>query len=360
VNYKTVSGNVTAVAVDPHDASGNTVYIGSDSGGVWKTTDGGTNWTPLTDYLTDASGTPIATAIGALAVDPNNPDTVWAGTGISSTVSTANPGVGLIRSLDAGHTWSQVIASNGTNYFQGARVTKIQISDLNPNNLTQPARVFVSVSQGGKFGPGVYETQDGGKTWTNALNPASMFLDNGKPLGAGFQLASATDVEIDRFSLGENTIWVGLGNVGLVSASASAGVWKSVDGGVSWQQIVGGHDPKGGVVLHQKIPAANDGTSDVGQVLIALPGETEAIGPDGLVHPQGRVGDEGTVYAFIDNRKGAVLSFTTGANLDNCTGIFKSSNGGLSWTHVMLRENIQQDFPANYKPPLLHEDHLSQ
>src|SRR5262249_52367243 len=69
VQYPDVSGRITAIATDPRDASGNTYYIGSDNGGVWKTTDGGNDWTPLTEHLTDPlTGAPLPAPIGALAI----------------------------------------------------------------------------------------------------------------------------------------------------------------------------------------------------------------------------------------------------------------------------------------------------
>jgi hypothetical protein len=354
VDYKSVAGDITSIATDPQDPSGNTIYVGTDNGGVWKTTDGGADWTPLTDYVIDQNtGIPIAPDIGAVAVDPNNPNSVYAATGVPGTTAatTAHQGQGILKSTDGGKDWvvlGDVFDSKGVfqyNLFGGARISKISISDVNPNNPNAPIQIFVAVESGGpltgEFGPGVYVSNDRGKTWAAALNPANMFLDNGQTLSAaGFALASATDVEIDRFSLNESTIWVGLGNVGMATPSKSAGVWKSVNDGQTWQQIVGGHDPKGGEVLHQKIPAANDGTSDVGQVLIALPGQTETLGPDGVVHPEGRVNEDGTVYVFIDNRTAVSEDEKTAQNLDRVTGVFKTTNGGLSWTHVMLRENI--------------------
>src|SRR5262249_37836349 len=89
-NYKTVAGKITSISVDPRDASGNVFYVGTDNGGVWKTTDGGQNWTPLTDFnVKDPSGknVSISVPIASVAVTPNLPsspsdsDTVYAATG---------------------------------------------------------------------------------------------------------------------------------------------------------------------------------------------------------------------------------------------------------------------------------------
>src|SRR5579859_763638 len=89
------AGRVNAIAVDPRDA--NTVYIGTAESGVWKTKDGGTTWTPLTDYQ-------ASPAIGSLAIDPSHPDTVFAGTGDP----VGYPGAGILKSTDAGATWTLI------------------------------------------------------------------------------------------------------------------------------------------------------------------------------------------------------------------------------------------------------------
>src|SRR5262249_30483666 len=80
VDYRTVSGNVTSTAVDPRDPSGNTVFVGTANGGVWKTTDGGNDWSPLTDYVRDGQGRRVPLSVGGLALAPSNPDVLYAGT----------------------------------------------------------------------------------------------------------------------------------------------------------------------------------------------------------------------------------------------------------------------------------------
>jgi len=92
------SGHVNAVAVDPRNS--NVVYLGTDGGGVWKTTDGGQTWTPLTDNQPSLE-------IGALALDPSNPDVVYAGTALVND-SFCNDGEGILKSTDGGATWTQL------------------------------------------------------------------------------------------------------------------------------------------------------------------------------------------------------------------------------------------------------------
>jgi hypothetical protein len=357
VQYHTVSGDITAEAVDPRDPSGNIIYVGTDNGGIWKTTDGGNDWTPVTGNVTGTNGTPVAIPIGALTIDPNNPDSVWAGLGIASSALTAKPGSGLLHSTDAGRTWILVAPT----IFAGARITNFQISDHNPNT-SSPVRMYVSVASGGMFGPGLYESTDGGVTWKNALIPtgpsANMFLDAGGTLPAGTALASVTDVEIDRLSNNEEIIWVGLGNIGLAPASISTGVWKSTDGGLSFFQVTGGHDTKGVAVRSQFLPAGDPNVAlenqlvpswpgdsvhmsyDIGRVTIALPGSTERLGADGFLHPVGSPADEGVAYVYLNNRSSVPFDNNTGGDPNNRSGIFKTVTGGSSWTHVMLRERV--------------------
>jgi len=92
------SGLVNAAAVDPRNSS--VVYLGTAGGGVWKTTDGGQTWIPLTDNQPSLE-------IGALALDPSNPDTVYAGTSFSNSFF-SNLGAGILKSSDGGATWTQL------------------------------------------------------------------------------------------------------------------------------------------------------------------------------------------------------------------------------------------------------------
>src|SRR5262249_24649288 len=113
IKYSTISGWITSIIADPRDQEGNTYYVWTMNGGVWKSTDGGNDWTPLTDFVTDSSGNPLATPIGAMAifVDPNNPTTgtaIYAGTGVASNAVDARDGIGILKSLDNGKTWTLV------------------------------------------------------------------------------------------------------------------------------------------------------------------------------------------------------------------------------------------------------------
>lgn len=175
------AGRVSAIAVDPSDPSGNTVYVGGAGGGVWKTTNFlttsplGPTYVPLTDL-----GPSNSLNIGSLSILGRSGDPrlsiVFAGTG---EIDGNSPGVGLLRSPDGGVTW-QVIDSIAQNFdaqgnvlpmnsslrdhgFVGSRVNKIAI-DPTPLDTAGNYAIYIAVSGGAS--PGLYRSRDTGKSWT--------------------------------------------------------------------------------------------------------------------------------------------------------------------------------------------------
>src|SRR5262249_56496242 len=131
---------------DPH-----TYYFGGVAGGVWKSTDGGLNWRPMTDKTKEMSP-----SIGAIAVAPSDANVIYAGTGEACIRGNIVAGNGVYKSIDAGKTWS----------FIGLRDThSIGRIIVNPKN---PDIAFVA-ALGHPFGPnperGIFRTTDGGNTW---------------------------------------------------------------------------------------------------------------------------------------------------------------------------------------------------
>ena len=92
-----MSGRVNAIDVEPNNNA--VIYVGTASGGIWKTTNGGINFEPIFDSAEVAG-------IGAIAVDQNNPDVVWAGTGEGNPRNSVTGGYGIYKSLDAGRSWT--------------------------------------------------------------------------------------------------------------------------------------------------------------------------------------------------------------------------------------------------------------
>ena len=148
-SYGLVTGRVTSVAIDPADASGNTVYVGTTGGGVWKTTDAGHSWSNISDGFFSVA------SIGAVEVALSDSNVVYVGTGSSKIRSNISIGHGMYRSADAGKTWKFIGLSDA------GQIAEVRVHPKDPNT------VYVA-AQGNPFVPneerGVFRTNDGGKT----------------------------------------------------------------------------------------------------------------------------------------------------------------------------------------------------
>ena len=266
----TASGRVTAIAVDPTDATGNTVYIGGAAGGVWKTTDGGTTWTSLTD-------TQPSLAVGSITIDPNNHLTIYVGTGEENFNGDAYYGAGILKSTDGGAHWTQIGASTFAQVLGpqtgGALIGQIAVQPGNSNIVLAAVSFFV----GGTVG-GIYRSTDGGTTWAEDAAP---------------QGVAATAVVFESTSNAGTTAtaWAAMGNP---FGEAANGIYKSTDSGATWTK----------------------------QTSI-LP--TTSLGRITLGYAPSTAGATATVYAAIAD------SSTSSSNL---LGLFKTVNGGTAWTAV--------------------------
>lgn len=206
-----MSGRVADVEGVPGNP--NIVYVGSASGGIWKTVNGGTTWMSVFD------GQPIA-SIGDIALEPGNPDVIYVGTGESNTRNSVSFGNGVYKSTDGGQTWT----------FLGLEDTeRISRILINPKN---PQVVYVG-ALGHAFGPnkerGVFMTRDGGKTWEKVL-----FTDDRH---------GVADMDID--SQNPNVLYAALWHFErkpwtFRSGSEEGGVYKTVDGGRTWKKLTNG------------------------------------------------------------------------------------------------------------------------
>ncbi|MBV6427605.1 MAG: hypothetical protein KIPDCIKN_02127 [Haliscomenobacter sp.] len=202
-----MSGRVTAI--DVVRSNPDVIYIGTASGGVWRSTSGGITWEPLFD------GQPVM-AIGSIAINQSNPDDIWVGTGEGNPRNSLNTGEGIFRSLDGGKTWK----------YMGLKETKtihrIIINRDNPN-------IVHVAALGSPFGPnperGVFRTKDGGKTWEKVLftndqsGCAEMVVDPSNPnkLIAGMWEHSRKP-------------WF------FTSGGPGSGIYVTHDGGDTWQK----------------------------------------------------------------------------------------------------------------------------
>jgi len=202
-------GRVVAVAGVPSEP--NVYYFGASGGGIWKTTDSGASWVPVSD------GQLQTASVGALAVAESDPNTVYAGMGEACIRGNVMNGDGVYKSVDAGKTWRNVGLRD--TYHIGAVL-------VHPRN---PDIVYVA-ALGHLWGPnqerGVYRSTDGGQTWTQVLTRGTtagaidlaMDPSNPRVLYAAFWEASRKPWRLD-------------------SGGPNSGIWKSTDGGDHWTDI---------------------------------------------------------------------------------------------------------------------------
>jgi photosystem II stability/assembly factor-like uncharacterized protein len=203
------SGRVAAVAVDPTNT--NTAYIGAAQGGVWKTTDHGATWTPLTDSQKSL-------ASGSIAIAPSNHNIVYVGTGEPNAISVSYFGAGILKSIDGGATWTLI----GATPFANTSVSRIIIHPTNPNILWA-ANTSGFAGQG--YGPpapvtlGVWKSTDAGATWNLVLGTTQ----------TGVAASQVHDLAIHPTNA--NVLYAG---------AYHSGVWRTIDGGSTWSRLVSG------------------------------------------------------------------------------------------------------------------------
>ena len=213
-------GRVVAVAGDPRDAM--TFYFGACAGGIWKTEDGGLYWRCVSDgFLGSAS-------IGAISVARSDPNVIYAGTGETTIRIDVSYGDGVYRSTDGGRSWQSL----------GLKQTRhIGRICIHPDN---PDLVYVA-ALGDAFGSneerGVFRSSDGGKTWANILFKGpdagavdlSMDLHNPRILFAAFWRTRRNFWNLD-------------------SGGPGSGLYRSMDGGDSWEELSGRNGLPGGLL----------------------------------------------------------------------------------------------------------------
>jgi photosystem II stability/assembly factor-like uncharacterized protein len=212
-----MGGRIADLAV--HPTRPGTWYVGVGSGGVWKTTNAGTTWTPLFDEQPSYS-------IGVVTLDPANPEVVWVGTGENVSGRHVGWGDGVYRSRDGGRSWQQM------GLAASQHIGRILI-DPRDSNVVLVAAEGPLWNGGGERG--VYRSADGGATWARVLHVDD---DTG-----------ATDLERDPTNPDvlyaatyqrRRHVW------GFLGGGPGSGIWKSTDGGKSWRRLATGL-PKGDV-----------------------------------------------------------------------------------------------------------------
>ncbi len=189
----------------------NEYYFGAVGGGLWKTTDGGQTWAPVTDGQIGSS------SVGAVAVAESNPDVVYFGTGESEFRGNIMQGDGMYKSTDAGKTWKNIGLKNTQT------ISKVRIHPTNPDIVYVAA---LGHAYNHNADRGVYKTTDGGKTWKKVLYKSDK--------------AGAIDLIIDPSN--PNTLYASIWEVyrtpwKMWGGGEDCGIYKSVDGGETWTDL---------------------------------------------------------------------------------------------------------------------------
>jgi photosystem II stability/assembly factor-like uncharacterized protein len=208
-----------------------TIYAATRSGGLWKTTNAGTTWTPISDSVG-------AAAVGAVAIAPSNPSIVWMGTGDQANARSSYSGKGVFKSVDAGATWQ----------FMGLpdshHIARIVIHPKNPDIVYIAAMGHLFSRNDER---GVFRTIDGGKTWKKVL-----YVNDG---------VGAIDLVIDRKT--PTVLYAAMYDKDrrpwqIVESGPESGIYRTENGGNKWDRLGGGL-PAGrigriGLDLYQKNP----------------------------------------------------------------------------------------------------------
>ncbi len=244
-------------------------YFGATGGGLWKTTDGGQEWFPVTD------GQVTSSSVGAVAVAETNPDIVYIGMGEVQLRGSITQGDGVYRSRDGGNTWRHL----GLEETQA--ISRIRIHPTNPNIVYVAA---LGHPYGDNEERGVYRSTDGGNTWKKVLYVSDK--------------AGAVDLVIDRTNpkiLYASTWQVYRKAWKMWGGGPDCKLWKSLDGGETWIDLTSN-------------PGMPEGP--IGKIGVAV----SPANPD-------------RVWAIVEANEG---------------GVFRSDDGGWTWTHLNDERKLRQ------------------
>ena len=264
-----VAGRITALAVHPSNAE--IVFVGAATGGIWKSTDGGRSFRPVSD-------TAPSLATSAIVFSPADPDILYAATGeADSAYLEGNPasslgtylGAGLLRSVDAGETWSRV----DVDLPQNAVVSRVLVNPRDPQQVLVAVYIFHDVAAGRSRSGGTYLSTDGGVRFTRTFVHAASDL---------VQDPASPDGVFAAFGI----------DGGCSSCAVPGGIWRSADFGLTWSPSLT-HDSPGAPIPVQP-----------GQVKLTISATSPPV-----------------LYASV----------LDGNDSHAAGGLFRSGDGGLTW-----------------------------
>jgi photosystem II stability/assembly factor-like uncharacterized protein len=286
------SGRVTALAVDPRDTTGNTVYLGAAQGGVWKTTDGGQTWVALTDSQPSL-------AVGSIALGPPTPpntmSTIYVGTGEENFAIDSYYGAGVLKSVDGGtnstqdSTFKALIPISSTS--GGPNIGAIAVSPLAVLN----GQILLAAlrSTGTSLQSGIWCSQNAGVNWTLVLSGFR-----------GFDVAFGLD-------------GTGYAAIGSLSGGTANGVYRTQKPVANCTDFAAAPPVNSWMQLTSGLPS---GTS-MGRIALGIAPSTSSIQ------------SSTTLYAAIQDA-------STISTSDSLLGVFKTTSGGASWIRLTAAPNF--------------------
>ncbi|MBX7219552.1 MAG: IPT/TIG domain-containing protein [Blastocatellia bacterium] len=297
-NWGVTSGRINTIAVSP--ANSQIILVGSATGGIWRSTNGGTSFSPVSDNQVDL-------AVGSITFAPGNSSTVYAGMGDTQG---GYLGSGVLKSTDAGQTWTRI--SNATLPAPG-RISKIEVDPANANRVY--VAQYSSLNGSSQISSGFWLSTDGGVNWTRTWR------------------GLARDLVINPAN--SQTLYLGMSRVD-EPGSLPAGLYRSTDGGTTWAILY--------TVPH------TSGTSDVR--VAVTPADSQRI----YVYTGGNIGSTFDVRVEVSTNAGAGWTNLGSATLDTgqfgyntyiyadptnadtvyvgTRDVFKSTNAGNTFTNL--------------------------
>ena len=322
-----VSGRVAGLAVDPTDS--NTIYSAAAGGGVWKTTDGGSNWTPLTDNQ-------VTLAMGSIAVAPTNHLRIYAGTGEANNSADSDHGEGILVSSDGGATWTLETAGGA---FAGTAIGQIAVDPTNAD--VAYAALGGYYPQNGIFASqnGIWKTTDGGATWTN--------LTTGVDADSSATIWSAVVVDPNTPSI----IYAAIGD--LFDTHGDTGIYRSTDSGTTWTLLSNGpHANLVGRIALAVSPSANtsgqhvlyvaaSSTQTYGLVYFGRSDNADASTPTFTNLTSGTpnfLGGQGwyDIAVGVDSTGVVYCAGVENYNLGGQQHVLRSANLGVTWSDISI------------------------
>ncbi|HEX8772447.1 MAG TPA: Ig-like domain-containing protein [Pyrinomonadaceae bacterium] len=240
-----VGGRIRSIVIHPTDTQ--TMWVGSVSGGIWKTTNGGASWVALDDFMANL-------AVSTMVIDPNDPNTLYAGTGEGFSNSGSRRGAGVFKTTDGGATWAQLPSTANINWLLVNRIT-----------ISPDGQVILAGTA-----TGIWRSTDGGANWSQRSTIRTLDL-NFDPTNGSKAIASGTAGAGARYSTDGGLSWTlatGLPTTGRIEVAYarsntsvvyagveinSGEVWRSSDGGQTYSLVNTGTNYLGTQGWHNNI-----------------------------------------------------------------------------------------------------------